>query len=195
MLTIAAEYGAIRSPESDSDALVAGTLAALVMLPALRLAPIAGFAGLMVTAAFEDCRRLVIPNTLVVALFLLWPFSLLASPDSGGALWALGGAVLTFLVGAVLFARGYCGGGDVKLFAVASLWAGASGLPPLLILTALFGGAIALFLLTPLGMQLSALRRPAPSSGEVSALKMQSIPYGLAIAAASLIVTLPLHFD
>ena len=160
----------------------------------LELAPLAGFAGLMLTAAFEDCRRLVIPNTLVVALLVLWPFFFLANPDWREGLWAIGGAALSFSAGAVLFARGYIGGGDVKLFAAAALWAGAPNLPTLLILTALIGGALALFLLTPLGMQLSALRRSeaAGASGS-AAIEAQSIPYGLAIAAAALIVTLPPH--
>lgn len=165
------------------------------MLGVLHLAPLAGFAGLMLAAAISDCRHLVIPNALVLALLVLWPFFLLTTPDKLAALWGLGVAALAFLVGAVLFARGYCGGGDVKLFAAASLWAGASAMPPLLILTGIFGGALALFLLTPLGMQLSALRRPAvdgvpgPSLGE-----RPSVPYGLAIAAAALIVIVPPHF-
>jgi prepilin peptidase CpaA len=171
-----------------------GEIGASVMPRALDLAPLAGFAGLMLAAAIEDCRRLVIPNAFVVALLLLWPFFLLTTPDKIAALWGLGCAVLTFLFGAILFARGYCGGGDVKLLAVASLWAGAGALPPLLVLTALFGGGLALFLLTPLGMQLSALRRPAADGPGSLPAGTPSIPYGLAIAAAALIVTIPPHF-
>src|SRR5271156_3523824 len=47
---------------------------AMTMPVALHLVPLAGFAGLTATAAFEDLRRLVIPNRLVLGLFLLWPF-------------------------------------------------------------------------------------------------------------------------
>jgi prepilin peptidase CpaA len=165
------------------------------MPAAFHLAPLAGFAGVMLTAAFEDCRRLVIPNALVLALLLLWPFFIVTSPDPRTAFSAILCAALCFLVGAVLFARGYVGGGDVKLLAVAALWAGARALPSLLILTALFGGALALFLLTPLGMQLSALRRPAAGPSELPEVAAKAIPYGLAIAAASLIVTIPSHLS
>lgn len=164
-----------------------------MMLDQLHLIPLAGFAGLMVVAAIEDCRRLIIPNTLVVGLVVLWPFFLLTTPDKTAAAWGIASSSVAFLVGAILFARGYCGGGDVKLFAAASLWAGVYGMPPLLFLTSVFGGGLALFLLTPLGAQLSALRRPAGESATAVDAK-PSIPYGLAIAAAALIVTIPPHF-
>jgi prepilin peptidase CpaA len=149
----------------------------------------------MLTAAFEDCRRLVIPNALVLALLLLSPVFLFTSPDLQSVLSAILCASLSFLVGAVLFSRGYIGGGDVKLFAVASLWAGARAFPSLLFLTAVFGGVLAIFLLTPLGMQLSALRRPAAGASSLPAVEATAIPYGLAIAAASLIVTIPPHLS
>jgi prepilin peptidase CpaA len=95
-----------------------------------------------------------------------------------------------FLAGALLFARGYLGGGDVKLLSAAALWAGPAGLPTLLLLTAVFGGALALFLLLPLGGQLATSARlmlgqpalPAPHG-----LAMP-IPYGVAIAGAAVIV-------
>jgi len=50
---------------------------------ALHFLPLAGFAGLMATAAWEDLRRLVIPNGLVLGLCLLWPFHVVtATPAS-----------------------------------------------------------------------------------------------------------------
>ena len=163
----------------------------------LHLLPPAGFAGVIATAAFEDCRRLEIPNELVLALVLLWPLEVMLGPApiaAGPLFAAVGCSFLLFVVGALLFARGLIGGGDVKLLAAAALWAGGRGTPQLLILTGLFGGVLALFLLTPLGMQLSALRGGAAGPAE-SALQMNSVPYGLAIAAAALIVVLPPHFS
>src|SRR5262245_16041845 len=47
---------------------------------AIHLVPLAGFTGLMVVAACEDVRRLVIPNGLVIALCLLWPVHLALAP-------------------------------------------------------------------------------------------------------------------
>ncbi|HVH75891.1 MAG TPA: prepilin peptidase [Stellaceae bacterium] len=167
------------------------------MRPFLDLLPVAGFAGVIITAAFEDCRRLIIPNPLVLALLALWPLELIVGPAPIAPLpllAAIGCASLVFAIGAALFARGLIGGGDVKLLAAAVLWSGAGGTPQLVILTGLFGGVLALFLLTPLGMQLSALRGAALGPAD-SALESNSVPYGLAIAAAAIIVVVPPHFS
>src|SRR5262249_13684982 len=90
------------------------------------LLPLAGFVALMAIAAFEDFRRLVIPNGVVVGLCVLWPVHLATAP--GGTLvagmTAIGCGFAIFFAGALLFSRGLIGGGDVKLFAVAALWAG-----------------------------------------------------------------------
>ena len=50
---------------------------------AIHLVPVAGFTGLMAVAAFEDFRRLVIPNPLILALCVLWPFYLAIAPKLG----------------------------------------------------------------------------------------------------------------
>jgi Flp pilus assembly protein protease CpaA len=47
---------------------------------ALHLVPLAGFAGLMATAAFEDLRRLIIPNGLILGLCVLWPLYVATAP-------------------------------------------------------------------------------------------------------------------
>src|SRR5579859_3724248 len=161
------------------------------------LLPVAGFSGVIITAAFEDCRRLIIPNPLVLALLALWPLELMVGPAPIAALpllAAIGCALLVFVIGAALFARGLIGGGDVKLLAAAALWSGTAGTPQLVILTGLFGGVLAFFLLTPLGMQLSALRGTALGPTD-SAIESNSVPYGLAIAAAAIIVVVPSHFS
>ena len=101
-----------------------------------------------------------------------------------------------FSVGAVLFARGYLGGGDVKLLSAATLWAGPAGTPELLMLTGVLGGALALFLLMPFGTQIAAAARgmlgqPPIDTGRGLAMP---VPYGVAIAGAALIVTLHPYF-
>lgn len=156
---------------------------------------LAAFSAVMAAAAIEDFRRLVIPNLLPILLCALWPVYFAAAPTLYGALAALGCAAAVFLGGAVLFARGWLGGGDVKLLSAATLWAGPAGTPSLLILTGVLGGALALFLLMPLGRQtLAAARRllGQPPAQAERALAMP-VPYGVAIAGAALIVTLPPH--
>lgn len=153
------------------------------------------FSAVMAAAAFEDFRRLVIPNLLPVALCALWPLHFAASPSLYGALAAIGCAVAVFVGGALLFARGYLGGGDVKLLAAAALWAGPSGTPALLMLTGILGGGLALFLLLPFGRQLAGTVRHALRQPPVEAERglAAPVPYGIAIAGAALIVTLSPH--
>lgn len=153
---------------------------------------IAAFSAVMAAAAFEDFRRLVIPNLLPAVLCLLWPVYFAFAPSLYGALSAIGCALAVFLLGAVLFARGWLGGGDVKLLSAATLWAGAGHTPELLMLTGVLGGALALFLLLPMGSQLAAAGRALLGQPPILAERglAMPVPYGVAIAGAGLIVVL-----
>ena len=135
---------------------------------------------------------------MLTGLFLcvLWPVYFAAAPSLAGGLAALGCAAAVFLVGAVLFARGFLGGGDVKLLAAATLWAGPADTPALLVLTGVLGGALALFLLMPFGAQLVAAGRTLLTPSSASSAEhapAAAVPYGVAIAGAALIVTLSPH--
>ncbi len=159
---------------------------------------VAAFAALMATAAVEDFRRYTIPNWLTLSACVLWPAFAVPSPSLAATLGALGCALAVFIVGALLFARGYLGGGDVKLLAVAVLWAGPAGTPTLLILTGILGGVLALVMLSPLGAYLFAgARAPVAASAAAPSAAGSAgpgVPYGIAIAAATLIVILPPQF-
>jgi prepilin peptidase CpaA len=106
-------------------------------------------------------------------------------------------AAAVFIVGALLFSRGLIGGGDVKLLAAATLWAGPGATLPLLFLTGLLGGVLCLLLLTPVGALIAAARPTLgdPSEGPARGAKRILVPYGVAIAAAALIVTVPPNFN
>jgi prepilin peptidase CpaA len=157
----------------------------------LHLVPVAGFAGLMAVAAFEDVRRLVIPNVVVLGLCGLWPLYLAASPNPSmaGAVGAAGCAAAVFVAGALLFSRGLVGGGDVKLLTAATLWAGPAATPALLIATAILGGLLSLAVLS------SATLRGVLTPAAATPASAAPVPYGAAIAAAAVIVTLPPHFN
>ena len=155
----------------------------MALLPSLT--PMAGFAGLMAVAAIEDYRRFVVPNVVVVGALALWPLHLasMSGPILAYALGAAGCAIALFLVGAVLHSRGFVGGGDVKLLAAASLWAGADNTPALLLTTAVLGGLLALTLLCRARLRVLI-------TGHGAALATPAVPYGVAIAAAAVIVTM-----
>lgn len=159
----------------------------------LRLLPLAGFAALMIAAAVEDFRRLVIPNRLVLALAALWlPHAAeLRGAASGAVLQTLLCAASVFAGGALLFARGIVGGGDVKLFTAAVLWAGADALGRVAMLTGLGGGVLALVYLSPLGAHLGAAGLAASGNGRALPARRRPVPYGVAIAAAALTATIP----
>ena len=158
------------------------------------LLPLAGFAALMVAAAVTDFVRLVIPNTVVAGLALLWLLHIetMRGTTPAATLETLACAAAVLIVGLLLFARGLIGGGDVKLLSVATLWAGAGALPSLLALTGLVGGVLALLFMTPLRSRLTAPRLDgAPDASAGFAGGGTPIPYGVAIAAAALVVTIP----
>ena len=139
-------------------------------------------------AAASDALRMRIPNALI--LYLLAGFAItaaLAQPS-----WIdLAAHVLVGLTilsgGLVLFARGWMGGGDVKLLAVTGLWLGPTATPALLILTALAGGVLTLAMIVA-----RALGAHRLAGGRIAALRdpLDRVPYGIAIAAAAIAVVI-----
>jgi prepilin peptidase CpaA len=119
--------------------------------------------GLYLVAAYGDIRSLRIPNWLVALVALLGVFRLVLLADPIVATYTVGAALLVLLVGFVLFARGYVGGGDVKLLTATVLLIGYHDLFAFLVLTSICGAVLALLFLLR-GRRL--------------------VPYGVAIAAA-----------
>jgi prepilin peptidase CpaA len=162
----------------------------------LQMAALLAFGALMLMAAFEDLRRLMIPNALTLSLCVLWPFYIVATPTLFSVLGSLACAIAVFLVGALCFSRGYLGGGDVKLLAAATLWAGPVATVPLLVLTGVLGGLLALLLLIPPGAHVFSVARAklGPADVPTKADTAVPVPYGIAIAAAAMIVIFLPHF-
>jgi prepilin peptidase CpaA len=100
-------------------------------------------AALLVAAAVEDVRRLIIPNRIPLGIIILYPAYVLST---GAPVDWVGGSTLAagaLAIGIALFAFRYAGGGDVKLFVAASLWAGPALFPSFLLVTSLVGAAMA----------------------------------------------------
>jgi prepilin peptidase CpaA len=133
-------------------------------------------AAMLAAAAISDIRRMWIPDRYWLGIALA--FAAAATPQpwqvaAGGVATAL----LVFVGGAALFARGWIGGGDVKLLSSLALWAGFDGLAALLFDTALAGAVLALAMLVQ-------LRRRTPANWRVHQPLRQPMPFGVAIAAA-----------
>ena len=144
--------------------------------------------ALLLTAAGWDLASFTIPNPLQLALvagFVLFVAAAhLAWPTIG---WHLLAGFLGLCVGITLFALGYIGGGDAKLFAAVTLWLGFHDLVPYALAASLFGGLLTLTLL--------ALRQyPLPAGlarqGWIARLHGQKagIPYGVALAAGAFVL-------
>ncbi len=153
---------------------------------------ILGFIALLGAAAFSDIRKLTIPNSYCLGIALCYPFFALAPAQPVDWLGGLmvGGSLLA--VGFILFTTGKVGGGDAKLLAAASLWAGPSLLVDFILITALTGGGMALLLY----VRHRWLRSPALAAMAVTEASpdfaQQPMPYGVAIFAGGVYVAFTL---
>lgn len=148
------------------------------------------FGGLLFWAAFSDALRYLIPNRVSLGIALLFPAYVLAggAPEPLSALLAaLGVAAVVFLLGAAGFAGGVIGGGDAKLLAAVSLWAGPALIAHFIVLTTVIGAVLALVMLTPVA---ALLPSPPESVAAQSSWRRSrgSVPYGVAIAGGGLLV-------
>ncbi len=150
-----------------------------------------------VVAAFCDVRTRKIPNALplVVALAGLG-FALSHGPVAG--LTSLALIAATLVLGTFAFARGWLGGGDVKLAAAVTGCLGLADAAPFLIYTAIGGGILGACFALASRRAGSVFRsaidivRPFAYRGTVAIPPERPItmPYALAIAAGVITVAL-----
>ena len=146
--------------------------------------------GALAAAAIADLRGRIIPDAIPLGLVGAVAAVALVSGSGRGDLSghaATGLAVLALGFG--LFSVGWLGGGDGKLAAAVALWLGPWATLDFLMLTAIFGGVLALAILAFRAVPLPAGLRGARWARLLHA-PGRGIPYGVAIAAAG-IATLP----
>lgn len=143
---------------------------------------------LFMTAALSDLFTMRIPNWISLAMtgvfFVVAVVGGMTVADIGMHA-AAGLIVLVVTFG--FFSRGWIGGGDAKLAAAAALWFGFTDLLNFLLIASVLGGGLTLLLLFfrsqplpfPLSMPHWVLRLHDQKTG---------IPYGIALAAAGLLV-------
>jgi prepilin peptidase CpaA len=146
------------------------------------------FPATMAFAAASDLLTMTIANR--VSLILIAGFAVVAVLGglSGTVLLshlAAGTAVLA--VAFLCFACRWIGGGDAKLAAATALWLGFGNLFDYLIYTSILGGALTLLVIL-----FRTIPLPAVLVGSQWAERLHrhdaGIPYGIALAAAALIV-------
>jgi len=147
---------------------------------------------LLLSAAIFDVASYRIPNILPGAMLVLFLAFLLAMALSGHAVgWSeISGHLLAagvgLIAGMIMFALGWIGGGDAKLFAMTCLWLGWESMFDYAVSASIAGGALTLFLLwmrrfpVPLSLQFPWVVRLTKPNG--------AIPYGVALSAAALFI-------
>jgi prepilin peptidase CpaA len=146
------------------------------------------FPATMAFAAASDLLTMTIANR--ISLILVAGFALVAVVGglSGTVLlWHLAAGAAVLVVAFVLFACRWIGGGDAKLAAATALWLGFDNLFEYVIDASILGGA-----LTVLIILFRKIPLPNIFAGSQWAERLHrhdaGIPYGIALAAAALIV-------
>lgn len=146
------------------------------------------FMALLVVAAYFDFSWFRIPNRLNIAIAALYPVHVMFSLQAVDWTAALGVAAVVLAFGAYLFVSGAMGGGDVKLFAVTSLWAGPAMVFQFLVLTSIVGAVMALAMVTPFRFGLAAAFESVGGLRMRDVLLSGKLPYGAAIACGGFYV-------
>jgi prepilin peptidase CpaA len=146
------------------------------------------FPGTMVCAAATDLFTMTLPNRLT--LVLAAGFFVVATLVGLG--WYAVGlhvtlALAVLAVAFTFFSFGWIGGGDAKLFAATCLWLGPASVFTYSIYVTLIGSGLTLLLLLWRGLPL-----PGTLSSKSWLVRLHSpregVPYGIALAAAGLLV-------
>jgi len=146
------------------------------------------FPALMAFAASSDLLTMTISNgvslLLVAGFFSVAGMSGMVSLEIG---YHLAAGCVVLLVAFGFFARGWIGGGDAKLAASTALWLGFDHLLEYLLCASLFGGALTLLVLQFRSLPLPG-RLVSQHWLERLHQKNGGVPYGIALAAAALVV-------
>ena len=114
----------------------------------LQAALLSIFPALLILAALSDATSYTIPNRIsLLLLAAFFPAALALGRPMGEIGVDVAVGAIALVAAMAMFAAGWIGGGDAKLFAVASLWLGWSAAPVFVMATALAGGGLALMLL------------------------------------------------
>jgi prepilin peptidase CpaA len=157
------------------------------MIPLLQAALLAVFPAMTIVAALRDATSYTIPNWISGLLVLGFPVAALALglPLAGLGVHAGTGAI-ALVAGMAMFALGWIGGGDAKLFAAAGLWLGWPAGVTFILVTAVTGGGLAVALLGLRSIWLRPYVQDGPAWFGRLATPGENVPYGVAIAVGAL---------
>ena len=142
--------------------------------------------------AYGDIRTRRIPNEMIVAILALAAFRIAMDGDPRAGLFTLAASAGLFVSTFLLFWRGLLGGGDVKLIGATALLVGYHNFFEFLFVMSVSGALIAVAVLARNRLGGRQATAPATEDQEISA--RLTVPYGVAIAAAGMVVLLVQYF-
>lgn len=157
------------------------------MLHLVQACLVAVLPALLIVVALSDLTTYRIRNWISLAMIAGFA---LAAPAMGLSLQTIGlhvgvGAA-ALVLGAVMFALGWIGGGDAKVFAAAALWLGWPAAATYGLATCMAGGALATGLLALRSGYLRPYMVTGPAWMHRLAEPGENVPYGVAIAIGAL---------
>ena len=146
------------------------------------------FPAMVIVAGLRDVTSYTIPNWISGVLVLgFFPAAFAVAMPMGAFGLHLGIGFAGLVAGMAMFALGWIGGGDAKLFAAAGLWLGMPAILTYLLVTGVAGGALAVGLLGLRSMWLRPYVQTGPAWFGRLATPGENVPYGVAIAVGALI--------
>jgi prepilin peptidase CpaA len=146
------------------------------------------FPALMAYAAFSDLFTMTIANWISILLVVAFiGLALLFGLPASIIGWHLAAGLIVLGVTFAFFTFGWIGGGDAKLAATTAVWMGFDHVAEYALGSAVLGGLLTLLLL-------QFRRLPMPEWAQAREWLMRlhdrkvGVPYGIALAAAGLIV-------
>ncbi len=155
--------------------------------PLLQAALLAIFPAMVIVAGLRDATSYTIPNWISIVLILgFFPAAFALGLPMSAILMHTGVGVAALIAGMIMFALGWIGGGDGKLFAAAGLWLGIPAVFTYVVVTGVAGGALAVALLGLRSMWMRPYTQNGPAWFGRLATPGENVPYGVAIAFGAL---------
>lgn len=148
---------------------------------------------LLLFSCWTDIQYRIIPNIISVMLILNYFIGFFSGVDTFPVFNSVLAFIIMFTSSAALFAFGLLGGGDVKLVSAASFYVGIHNLPVFTILIGLFGGVLSvIYIFFYFYVRFFQQKRKNIKTDQLfiasKTTKKIQLPYGVAIACATLVV-------
>ncbi|MHC3126730.1 pilus assembly protein CpaA [Brevundimonas sp. GN22] len=145
------------------------------------------FPALVILGGVYDLTTMKIPNWISIALAVAFvPVALMVQLPWQDIALSLGIGLAALVIGIALFAFRILGGGDAKLLSASLMWVGMSGALGFVLVTAIAGGALSLYLLAARKWW-PMMPWTAPKWFTRLMEPKGDIPYGIAIAVGAVL--------